>query len=64
MARQRISVEVKSSVLKWAISTSGMNFIDISKKISDKEDTISKWLSKQSKPTLKQLEKLSKIVTS
>jgi len=59
---EKIFVEVKPEVLIWAIKSAGFEYAEISKRLSEKEDLIERWIKKEKKPTLSQLEKLSYFV--
>jgi len=62
MKPRTFEVEVNPKVLKWAIETSGWDIGELSKKLKVSEENITAWLTGERKPTLKQLENLSKHV--
>ena len=62
MKRNTLSIEVKPEIIKWVIDSAGFKYSEISKKLSEKENLVEDWLAGRTKPTLKQLERLSEIV--
>jgi Zn-dependent peptidase ImmA (M78 family) len=55
-----LEVEVQPSVIKWFIQESGWNLQELSKKIKVKQSLIEAWFRGDKRPTLRQLEELSK----
>jgi len=62
MTKKSIEVEITPDVLKWAIESSGWEFKDICQKLNVTPEIMNSWMNKTRKPTLNQLEYLSKIV--
>ncbi|MDP2925199.1 MAG: ImmA/IrrE family metallo-endopeptidase [Nanoarchaeota archaeon] len=62
MKKKAIYVNVKPEIIKWGIDSAGFKYSEISKKLGGKENLIDDWLSGKSKPTLKQLEKLTTLI--
>ncbi|PKP60890.1 MAG: hypothetical protein CVT88_01675 [Candidatus Altiarchaeales archaeon HGW-Altiarchaeales-1] len=60
--QKSITVEVEPDVLKWVIKSSGWEFEELSRKLKVSSEVMKSWINKTKKPTVKQLEHLSKIV--
>lgn len=61
MPGKSLEVTVEPKVLIWAREGIGLNRREVANKLDTSEDTVSKWESGQKRPTLIQLEKLTKI---
>ena len=59
MARMQILVDIEPSVLKWLIESSGWTEEEVAKRLKTSPQTIQKFISKEKKPTYRQLEELS-----
>lgn len=59
---ESIDIEVKPTLLKWAIENSGWTKNDISKKLKINIDVLEEWLNGTKKPPLRKLENLAQIL--
>ena len=59
MARTQILVDIEPSVLKWLIESSGWTEEEVAKRLKTSPQTVQKFISKEKKPTYRQLEELS-----
>jgi Zn-dependent peptidase ImmA (M78 family) len=57
-----LDVEVEPKVLQWAVGTSGWTQPEIAKKLKITPSTFQHWLTGETRPSLRQLEELSKTV--
>jgi len=62
MPQKKLTVEVKPEILKWVIGSSGWNEEEITKKLKISQNILNSWLTRETKPTLRQVEDLAKIV--
>ena len=62
MANKDFQVTVQPSVFKWTINSAGYAHGELAKRLGISEEEYQDWLTGNTKPTLKQLEKLAKIV--
>ncbi|MFH1849336.1 MAG: ImmA/IrrE family metallo-endopeptidase [archaeon] len=60
--KKSVHVEIEAKVIEWAIDSSGWAREDILKKLKISQSTFNGWLTKQIKPTIQELEELSKLV--
>ncbi len=58
--RKTLNVEVEPEIIKWALKSSGWTKEEVILKLKISENTFQGWLNKTTKPTLRQLENLSK----
>jgi len=61
MSRKSLEIFVEPKVLIWARESMGLSIQAVAKKLKVSEDIVSKWESKQKKPTLNQIEKFAKL---
>jgi len=59
-SREPLYAEVEPSVISWAFNTSGWKKEELVKKLGISQELFDKWLSGKAKPTIKQLDVLSK----
>ena len=59
MKRKIVKLEANPQVIAWAIKTSGWKNEELAKSLKTSENTLKKWLSGESKPTINQLKALS-----
>ncbi|MBI4439063.1 ImmA/IrrE family metallo-endopeptidase [Candidatus Woesearchaeota archaeon] len=59
MTRTQILVDIEPSVLKWLIESSGWTAEEVAKRLKTSPQTVQKFISKEKKPTYRQLEDLS-----
>lgn len=61
MPRKSLEIIVEPKVLIWSRESMGLSTQEVAKKIKVSKDTVSKWESREKKPTLNQIEKLAKL---
>ena len=60
MKRQMLKLGANFEIIKWAIKTSGWEIDELLKKLEISKNTYEKWIKGLDKPTLKQLESISR----